>query len=425
MKFCAHLLLILSTTIVANFSHAQEANTPLLIEESSKVLGAGSAVDLTPIALQTLYHEAIKSNFGVILAKHKGKTIILNQIYVVFSNDLGVPTQVKRKVILNQSEYFGEDKDTECAVKIIQEGSFEINGKWLSGLTHHIELPNCPNEIPQNKQLPLSKYSKSKVNTDIPLQSIPVVSTIYTNTDTKTSPTPTPTPTPIPMQATPVPTSSLVVPTATPEPVSTATPSPIENINLTEYVFGRVNEEKVAFIIDTSQSFSKFQEKVIASVSKTISEFNENQKFTIVFLAPKNIYFNDGIVINATDSAKRKALKFLKHVPAENVNEPITAAIKTISNQNGKIDRIYFFGDGDRDPEGNLDEIEDQLKNHPEKSRNDLLDLLQAVNDYGVPITARSGYPKGFKGSGKLNNDLIILSTIVANSHGINIEEEL
>ncbi len=101
-------------------AYAQVTSTPIILEESKQVLGKGASVDVSAAALLELYREARTSNFGVQLARHRKKTIILNQEYIVFSSTSNVPTQVKRKVILNQSVHYGEAKDTECAVKILQ-----------------------------------------------------------------------------------------------------------------------------------------------------------------------------------------------------------------------------------------------------------------------------------------------------------------
>ncbi len=137
--------ILLCSIIFTSISNAQVLSNPLLIEQSSTVLGSGIATDLKPKAHLELYQEARKSSLAVSMARSQGRTIILDQDYTVYPSDSNTPTRVKRKVVLNQSVHYGESADTECAVKILQEGSFDTSGRWLgTNLTHHLEIPHCP-----------------------------------------------------------------------------------------------------------------------------------------------------------------------------------------------------------------------------------------------------------------------------------------
>lgn len=154
-----------------------------------------------------------------------------------------------------------------------------------------------------------------------------------------------------------------------------------------EYIFGRVEiqQQRFAFVIDSSTSFQHFQAQVVASISKTINELDESQSFTIVYLTDRNRYFNDGVVVKATRENKDNAIRFLNNVPRENIYEPLTEAIQKLAQQNGELDRIFFFGDGDVTPRGpggtNVSRRSPEFK-----------ELIQVLEQYPVAITARSGF---------------------------------
>ena len=71
MKF---LVILLLTINLSSFAWAQLVISPVILSEKFKVLGDGEAFDLNPKALNDLYHEAKICNFGVKLAKSKGRT---------------------------------------------------------------------------------------------------------------------------------------------------------------------------------------------------------------------------------------------------------------------------------------------------------------------------------------------------------------
>ncbi len=197
MKFLGLLLLIINLSTSA---WAQLVNPPVVISANFKVLGDGDAVDLNPKALAELYHQATIANFGVKLAKSKGRTVLLTQNYIVFHDESNVPTQVKREVILNASVNYGKEGDHDCAVKIIQEGSFTTNGNLLSSLTHHIEIPHCEDNPPRINYIlkPEAVLVNKPINgrpllaTIIPLGAEPMVPYIIPEITVQT-PTPTPT----------------------------------------------------------------------------------------------------------------------------------------------------------------------------------------------------------------------------------------
>ena len=170
MKFSTQHILAFSTIFAVSIVHAQGVITPLLIEQSSTVLGNGIATDLKPKALLGLYQEARKSSMAVSMARLQGRTIILDQDYIVYPSDSNTPTRVKRKVVLNQSIHYGDANDTECAVKILQEGSFDTSGRWLgTSLTHHIEIPKCAAERKPIELIPSIKPA-GIVNEKSPIQ---------------------------------------------------------------------------------------------------------------------------------------------------------------------------------------------------------------------------------------------------------------
>ena len=197
VKFMNYLSLLLAS-MISTHTYAQVTKSPLLIEESRRVLGDGSATDLKPKALEELYHQARISDWGVKQGFKSGKTILLEQEYVVFPFDSNTPTKIKRKVALNQSVHYGEARDTECAVKILQEGTFDPNGNLVGpSITHHVEVPKCEGE---KKQTPVAKV---KVPMALPEQekvipvNAPAADPVVVKTQTL-APTPTPTPTPVP-----------------------------------------------------------------------------------------------------------------------------------------------------------------------------------------------------------------------------------
>ena len=198
-----------------------------------------------------------------------------------------------------------------------------------------------------------------------------------------------------------------------PVEVNSSPSDPTANIDLNKYIFGKITGEKIAFIIDTSISFSKFKDKVISSIQKSILELNKNQEFTIIFLSDGNVYFNDGKTVRATKQNKESAVEFLRNVPVEDSFEPITEAIQKIQIQNGKIDRIYFFGDGDDDP--SKENMVGLTKNIIDNQ------ALESVRKYGVPIIARSGYNDKYN----YNPDLKFLQKLADATHGININKKL
>lgn len=154
-----------------------------------------------------------------------------------------------------------------------------------------------------------------------------------------------------------------------------------------EYIFGKVKkEERFAFIIDTSMSFHFFQKQVITSLTKTISELKENQSFTIVYLAKRNRYFNDGKTVKATQQNRDAAVQFLIDVPEPDRFEPLNAAVKKIAQENGVIERIFLFGDGDITPRHGS---RDGVLSADEPA---FLELLETLREYPVPFTSRSGF---------------------------------
>ena len=197
--------------MISTHTYAQVTKSPLLIEESRRVLGDGSATDLKPKALEELYRQARVSDWGVKQGFKSGKTILLEQEYVVFPFDSNTPTKIKRKVALNQSVHYGEARDTECAVKILQEGTFDPNGNLVGpSITHHVEVPKCESE---KKQTPVAKvkvpmalpeqekptpiFSPVKASTtETPEKVIPVISPVADPVVVKTQ-TPTPVPPPV------------------------------------------------------------------------------------------------------------------------------------------------------------------------------------------------------------------------------------
>ena len=160
------ILTLVMASMISTHAIAQVKSTRLIIEESRRVLGDGIATDLKPKALEELYRQARVSSWGVKQGFKSGKTIILEQDYKVYPNLSNIPTNIKRKVVLNQSVHYGDVNDTECAVKILQEGTFDTNGGLLqgAGLTHHIEVPNCESNEIKNK----TKQRASIVEIGIP-----------------------------------------------------------------------------------------------------------------------------------------------------------------------------------------------------------------------------------------------------------------
>ncbi len=722
------ILTLVLASMISTQSFAQAKSTPLIIEESSRVLGDGTATDLKPKALEELYRQARISDWGVKQGFKSGKTIILEQVYVVYPFDSLTPTKIKRKVALNQSIYYGDIKDTECAVKILQEGTFDPNGNLVgASFTQHIEVPKCEGEkkiistarikvplaLPEQENLtPIFSPVKASV-TETPEKIIPVITPA-----SETVATQTPTPTPLPRLITPeekkdcseertakvkslyssdsalqsleaelqslkyqnstsgditndseiiqnvakeiekfpvlhenlnkiiaevykthkcpinnvegwdefknvsmrlyqkkehkkidmlkilassnqsafycgyndsynnwhtgseqlknntyiqdidtidgeslytkteddvyqlvfnsqgsqsyrnyegtvgdgiyfkiangiyliggaaiknkknlkkngfysnvllftneffgqsstpiigksidqtslinqitqkiesrkqeldhsvppcedkkipasipIPTSSQTTSPVTREPLTTLNQNsksktvsspqvdPTANIDLTKYIFGKINKNKIVFMIDTSISFSEFKIKVISSIQKTIQELSENQEFTIVFLTQGNVYFNEAKLVPATIKNKQEAIEFLNHVPIEHGAEPIKEAIDKIKLQNGNVDSIYLFGDGDCD-----------FSSTSDRSNTKLMDrelTLKTVSEYGVPITARSGKDQNEidetiqnrininADQETLGDDLIFLQKMVDATHGINIKVKL
>lgn len=175
-----------------------------------------------------------------------------------------------------------------------------------------------------------------------------------------------------------------------------------EPVNYTNYIFGRVKQERIAFIIDTSNSFKQFQWRVLSSMVRTINELREDQQFTIVFLSRRNVYFNNAQIVTATAENKEAAIRFLNDYPRLNGYEPIRQAIEKIRDVNGKIDRIYFFGDGDCNAEAsgfqNVMATAGTILTHQPmisvltRRSKEFKHLKEVVQNYGVPMTSRSGY---------------------------------
>lgn len=208
-----------------------------------------------------------------------------------------------------------------------------------------------------------------------------------------------------------------------------------EQIDLTEYIFGHVKQERVAFVIDTSRSFEKFDRKVLSSIARTILEMGEDQQFTIVFLTRKNIYFNGGSVVNATAENKAAALEFLKTGTRPGGYEPIRQAVEKIRDVNGKIDRIYFFGDGECNPEerdfframknvaSNFAEM-DEMTNMNRQSK-EFLKLMKVIREYDVPMTSRSGYSENPSVSAERTETLQMLKILTEASKGTLLIQQL
>ncbi len=170
---------LLGSIWITGVTQAQGMSPPLVIEQSSKVLGSGVETDLKPKALLELYQEARKSSMAVSIARSQGRTILLDQDYIVYPSDSNTPTRIKRKVVLNQSAHYGEIEDTECAVRILQEGSFDTSGRWLgASLTHQIEIPKCAVD---RKSIETALINISEVKKDCATVRSEKVSTLYSS----------------------------------------------------------------------------------------------------------------------------------------------------------------------------------------------------------------------------------------------------
>ncbi len=169
---------------------------------------SGIAIDLKePVKLE-LRQESIH-DYRVKLAAHQGYTVILNQDYLVFGESQ-YPTHVLRSSVIREGLNYGTESD--CAVTILQTGSFASDGNFLASLDDAIEIPHCPilHQKPRKPLVAITPLMPAGV------VSLPTAQIVVPQIDLKPVPTPTPKPTPTP----------------TPEPTPTPPPTPTPNPNL-------------------------------------------------------------------------------------------------------------------------------------------------------------------------------------------------
>lgn len=196
------ILLAVSFAFVGSFAHAQSELTVLEETIIPPAYNSGSVTDLKEFDQNALRREAMHL-YKIKLAQHQGYTIVLTQEYLVFAAGARYPSRIRRVTRLTEGLNFGSEDD--CVATILQTGSFQSDGKWMSSIENHYMIPYCSglhfSKRPRDGEKGMIELQpKSAFSNPVPpITASPLdMHTVYIAPTPTPEPTPVPTPTPTP-----------------------------------------------------------------------------------------------------------------------------------------------------------------------------------------------------------------------------------
>ena len=402
-------LLFLTFMIVSQKAFCQTQVTEV-VSEDLKLIGGVETSDVKPEILKKFYKNSRSSSPAVSLALSKGKTYILKQEYVVTTETS--QTMVHREVILQKSKFYGNDGDNQCAVKVTQLGSYDRYGNMLSAETYEIAITYCPNEDLYMKDKK-TEEKQEEVVTNEPLRTEPAEEVKLTRSEKRKARREAKLEQEKSLEArerakrdeeteienkTHLETQSKDTQSID-RSIEVRSRELAKTVNQEELFFGKVNDEKIVFILDASTSTEEYRGVVANAIWRILSKLKSNQKFSVVVLNQENDYFNNGKITFANSKTIADAQEFISNKFWHSGNnssgfEPIAETLLKIKEINGKVDRIYFMGDGDCTPTLHwLPEltVKEHYKVATRKSKV-YLKTLELIQDYGVPFTIRTPF---------------------------------
>ncbi len=401
------LLLQILITVFSSYSFSQVVGikNPIILNETitPPAYNSGAAVDLNEATKLELRRESIR-DFRVKLAAHKGYSVILNQDYLVFG-DSQYPTHVLRSSVIRAGVNYGTELD--CAVSILQTGSFSSDGRYLSALDDHIEIPHCKSlslksNIPTTTPTPVPAPIPTPIPTPIPAP-IP-------------APTPAPVPAPVPVP-TPAPTPALT-PAVDPEYSPDLQPSPWidskHKIDLTGNVRDVVSKKPIAgaevvilgqeenyhAITDSSGNYTikdiPEQESMVLQVNPNNDEYKKKRRK--VLEKPVNDVIQDQNFNLATIEYSKDRIVFV--VTWNDIDTDVDSYLKA-------NDRITYFGDKNKKYTGAFLDKDDQHVNFGRETM--LVQLINKNTSSNVEYTfGLAQYRSGGKNFKKINTNVEI-----------------